>query len=128
MFQNGQPIAETTRGYAVKETSHPPTFYFPPEDVLSGVLEKSGRRSICEFKGAAVYWSVAGVPDAAWSYPAPTPAFAAIRDHIAFYPSLMQACWVGDERVVAQDGDFYGGWITGDVAGPFKGAPGTSGW
>jgi len=128
VIQGGKTIAETTGGFAVKETSHPPTFYFPPDDILPGMLEPGGRRSICEFKGAAVYWSVGGVPDAAWSYPVPTPAFAAIRDHVAFYPSLVDSCWVGDEQVAAQEGDFYGGWITSDVSGPFKGAPGTSGW
>ena len=125
---NGETIAETTRGYAVKETSHPPTFYFPQSDVAPGMLEQSGRRSICEFKGVATYWSVNGEPDAAWSYPDPTPAFAVIREHVAFYPSKMDSCWVGDEQVMAQVGDFYSGWITSDVSGPFKGAPWTSGW
>jgi hypothetical protein len=87
---------------------------------------------VCEFKGVARYLDVAGgdrtEPRAAWTYPDPVAAYAELRDHVAFYPSRMDACLLDDEPVTAQDGDFYGGWITADVAGPFKGAPGTLGW
>ncbi len=126
-------IVDSTDALRVLETSHPPTIYVPPGDVASGVLaESGGRGSLCEFKGRATYFDVAhgGRVErrAAWAYRDPTPAFAALRDHLCFYPSLMDACWLDEERVRAQEGDFYGGWITDDVVGPFKGAPGTLGW
>jgi uncharacterized protein (DUF427 family) len=129
---NGVTVADSTRAKRVLETSHPPVYYVPLEDVRAECLERTGRSSFCEWKGRAGYYTIrAGdreAPDAAWFYPSPTPAFAAIRDHVAFYPSRMDACYVGDERVRAQEGDFYGGWITDDIVGPFKGAPGTWGW
>ena len=129
---NGSTVAETTAGFRVLETSHPPVFYIPPGNVLAGALQRAAGRSFCEFKGEAAYWTLnvdgAASDRAAWSYPDPTPAFRPIRDYLAFYASKVDACWVGDERVAAQDGDFYGGWITGKVVGPFKGAPGTLGW
>ncbi len=128
----GETIADTTRARRVLETSHPPVYYVPLDDVRPGVLERTGRSSFCEWKGRAGYYTVrvAGreAPDAAWFYPDPTPAFEAVRDYVAFYPSRMDACYIGDERVQSQEGDFYGGWITADVVGPFKGAPGTWGW
>ena len=133
----GERIADTTAAIRVLETSHPPTFYLPPGDVRTGLLRPAAGRSLCEWKGAAVYWDVV-VPHAdgtdsvaaraAWSYPTPTPRFAAIRDHLCFYASKMDACTVAGEPVRTQAGDFYGGWITPDVTGPFKGGPGTRGW
>ncbi len=128
----GETIAETSAAYRVLETSHPPVYYIPAADVRTGVLVAEPGQSFCEFKGVARYWTLA-VGDlrserAAWSYPDPTPAFLPIKDHIAFYASRVDACWVGDEAVQAQQGDFYGGWITRKVVGPFKGAPGTRGW
>ena len=107
-------------------------YYVPPEDIRMEHLEPAAGRSLCEWKGQARYYDV--VTDerrearVAWYYPDPTPRFADLRDYVAFYPSRMDACWVGGERVEAQDGDFYGGWITPDIVGPFKGAPGTWGW
>ncbi|MBO6782065.1 MAG: DUF427 domain-containing protein [Alphaproteobacteria bacterium] len=128
----GETVADTTGGYRVLETSHPPVYYLPPADFLDGALEPAPGRSFCEFKGIAAYWDVVAggrrAERAAWSYPDPTPAFAQIRDFVAVYASRMDACFVGDERVDAQEGDFYGGWITSRVVGPFKGAPGTLGW
>lgn len=128
----GETIADTTRGYRVLETSHPPVYYFPPADVRFAFLIEAAGRSFCEFKGAARYWTIdahgARSEAAAWSYPAPTPPFRAIKDHLAFYASRVDACWVGDERARAQEGDFYGGWITSRIVGPFKGGPGTTGW
>jgi uncharacterized protein (DUF427 family) len=126
-------IADSTRALRVLETSHPPTIYVPPGDVAPGVLRPAGGRgSVCEWKGAAVYWDAeAGgrrAARAAWSYPDPRPGYEALRDAVAFYPSRVDACWLGDERVRAQEGDVYGGWITADLVGPFKGAPGTLGW
>lgn len=128
----GEVIAESRRAKRVLETSHPPTWYLPPEDFREGVLELVPGRSFCEFKGAARYFNLVGggkkAEGAAWSYPDPEPGFEAIRDHIAVYPSKVDACWVDDERVEAQEGDFYGGWVTPDVVGPFKGPPGTMFW
>ncbi len=128
----GEVIAETTRAYRVLETSHPPVYYIPPEDVRSESLRPSRRHSHCEWKGRASYYDlVVGereVRDAAWYYPEPTSRFAAIRDYVAFYPSRVDAAFVDDEQVQPQAGDFYGGWITAEIEGPFKGGPGTAGW
>jgi uncharacterized protein (DUF427 family) len=128
----GVTVADTTHAIRVLETSHPPAYYVPPEDVRSEYLRPSRRRTYCEFKGQASYYDlVAGereVRDAAWYYPDPNERFAAIRDHVAFYPGRVDACFVDEEEVVAQAGDFYGGWLTSDIEGPFKGGPGTAGW
>jgi uncharacterized protein (DUF427 family) len=129
----GEVLADSTAALRVLETSHPPTIYVPPADVRTALLRPSaGRGTWCEYKGAARYLdAVAGERRAervAWTYPDPTPGYAALRDHVAFFPGRVDAAWLDDERVEAQDGDFYGGWITADVTGPFKGAPGTTGW
>ncbi|MDJ0945557.1 MAG: DUF427 domain-containing protein [Kiloniellales bacterium] len=129
----GHVVAETEAGFRVLETSHPPVYYFPPDSVVQEFLVPAPGRSHCEYKGRAGYWSLE-LPSGqraervAWSYPEPSAAFAAIRDHFAFYASRVESCWVGEERVKAQEGDFYGGWITARIAGPFKGGPGTFGW
>lgn len=128
----GVLLADTSRAKRVLETSHPPVYYLPPEDVQMHFLERRERTSFCEWKGGAVYYDVV-VGDrradlAAWVYPKPSPRFAGLQDYLAFYPSKMDACYVGDERVEAQEGDFYGGWITRNIVGPFKGGPGTWGW
>jgi uncharacterized protein (DUF427 family) len=129
----GTPVADSTRALRVLETSHPPTIYVPPEDVRADLLAvSSAGGSYCEFKGVARYLDVVvggqRRPSVAWTYPTPSPGYEALREHVAFYPGRVDAAWLGDERVIAQDGDFYGGWITADLEGPFKGAPGTYGW
>jgi uncharacterized protein (DUF427 family) len=129
----GELIADSTRALRVLETSHPPTIYLPPDDVRGDLLSASGARSTwCEFKGAARYFDATvgerRVHAVAWSFPDPTAGYEALRDHLAFYPGRVGAAWLGDERVTAQDSDFYGGWITADVVGPFKGPAGTLGW
>lgn len=128
----GLTIAHSVRAKRVLETSHPPVYYLPQTDVEMTYLTPTERATFCEFKGSARYWSlrVGGEEslDAAWSYPDPSRGFEAIRDHLAFYPSRVGACYLGEERVAAQAGDFYGGWITSEIVGPFKGGPGTSGW
>ncbi len=128
----GRSIVDTTHAQRVLETSHPPVYYVPPGDVAPGVLEPNPRRTFCEFKGVAHYWDVVvdgrRLEAAAWSYPEPSSGYGAITDHLAFYPSRMDACFVDDELVTPQEGDFYGGWITSDITGPFKGGTGTSGW
>lgn len=92
------------------------------------MTESAGSSSLCEWKGRADYLDVRGRARAAWGYPSPVERYEALRDHVCFYPSRMDACWLDDERVQSQEGDFYGGWITADLVGPFKGAPGTLGW
>ena len=128
----GEIVADTTRAYRVLETSHPPTWYIPPEDVKTAVLVPSSSKSFCEWKGAASYVSlkIGGREslDSAWFYASPTAAFSDVRGYYSFYPSRVDACYVDGHRVAAQQGDFYGGWITPEIVGPFKGGPGTRGW
>jgi uncharacterized protein (DUF427 family) len=129
---NDVTVAETQRALRVLETSHPPVYYIPPEDVQRDLLTGTARRSLCEYKGQAVYWTLTVgdqvAENAAWSYPRPATGYEALANHLAFYPGQVDACYAGDERVQAQAGDFYGGWITSDIVGPFKGGPGTVGW
>lgn len=130
LFQ-GAVVAESRRAFRVLETSHPPGWYIPAGDVRSEYLVRTAKTSFCEWKGQAAYWSVrvgrALAENAGWSYEAPSAPFAAIRGYVAFYPNVLE-CYVDDERVKPQGGGFYGGWVTSDVRGPFKGGPGTLGW
>ena len=129
---NGETLADTSRAYRVLETSHPPVYYIPQADIKMEFLVANSRRSFCEFKGEAQYWDLQvgarTLVAAAWSYPSPSPRYAVLRDHLSFYPQQLDGCFVDDERVQAQEGDFYGGWITSNIVGPFKGGPGTRGW
>ncbi len=129
---NGETIADTTRGWRVLETSHPPTYYIPLEDIRQEFLVSEVGTSYCEWKGRALYYSVKVgdrlAEDAGWYYPDPTGEFAPIKNAVAFYAGKMDACYVGDERVTPQPGGFYGGWITPEILGPFKGEPNTQGW
>jgi uncharacterized protein (DUF427 family) len=129
----GEVLADSMRALRVLETSHPPTVYLPDADVRADLLAPSrAAPTWCEFKGAGRYLdaTVAGrrFPAVGWTYPEPSPGYEALRDHIAFYPGRVDAAWIGDELVAAQAGDFYGGWITADLIGPFKGPAGTLGW
>lgn len=137
VVHHGRTVADTTSAVRVLETSQPPAFYVPRTDVDMSLLVASDRRSVCEWKGVAAYWSLViddettgrvVVADAAWSYERPTAAFESITGHLAFYAQVLDECWVGDERVLANPGMFYGGWITSAVVGPFKGAAGTLHW
>jgi uncharacterized protein (DUF427 family) len=133
VIHRGRLVAETRRALRVLETSQPPAFYLPGDDVDLSVMVPSPRRSMCEWKGVASYWSIdlgdgTIVPDAAWSYGHPVPGYAAIAGHLAFYAQSVDECWVDDERVEPNPGMFYGGWITSKVVGPFKGAAGTLHW
>jgi uncharacterized protein (DUF427 family) len=125
-------LASSNSSKRVLETSHPPVFYIPPEDILMEHLFPTFGKTWCEWKGDASYYDLhigdRVIASVAWTYRSPSPAFAAIRDHLAFYPSRVDACFVDGERVQSQPGDFYGGWITSDIVGPFKGSPGTMGW
>jgi uncharacterized protein (DUF427 family) len=129
---NGVTLADTHDAKRVLETSHPPTFYIPPADVRWEHLQSASGSSMCEWKGAARYFDVEvdgrRAARAAWGYPEPTPGFAALKDHLAFYAGPMDGCFVDGERVIPQPGGFYGGWITSGVVGPFKGVPGTRFW
>ncbi len=129
---DGVTLADTTRALRVLETSHPPTYYLPPEDVRTALLTPAQGSSFCEWKGRAEYHDVLigsrRIERVAWSYPYPTPGFEELRDCLAFYLPALDAGFVDDERARPQPGGFYGGWITSDLAGPFKGEPGSEGW
>ncbi len=130
---DGQVIAQTGRGYRVLETSHPPVYYFPPSDVnLQYIRHVDGGKSFCEWKGEAFYVDVV-VKDrvlsrVGWGYSNPTADFLPIKGYLAFYAGPMEACYVGEEKVIPQPGSFYGGWITSNIVGPFKGEEGSWGW
>lgn len=132
IIHGGEVLAQTAAAYRTLETSHPPTYYFPPGDVDMDRLSPNGYRSFCEWKGEASYFDLQladkVIRNVAWAYNAPSPSFRHIRGYLSFYASRVDACFVNDERAEAQEGDFYGGWITANIAGPFKGAPGTAGW
>jgi uncharacterized protein (DUF427 family) len=130
VYRGEQEIAASNQAFRVLETASPPTFYIPPDDVNWKRLASAPGSSLCEWKGMAKYWRLASDPETGvvgWSYPDPTPAFERIRDYISFYPALL-ACFVAGERVRPQPGRFYGGWVTGEIVGPFKGEPGTGHW
>ncbi|NHC13113.1 DUF427 domain-containing protein [Motilibacter deserti] len=128
----GAVVAETRSAIRVLETSHPPTYYLPRTAFADGALEPAPGSSWCEFKGRAAYLTVVGGDEraeaAAWTYPSPSPGFEALQGHVAVYPGRMGRVTVDGEQVTPQEGGFYGGWVTSRVVGPFKGAPGTSGW
>jgi uncharacterized protein (DUF427 family) len=128
----GAVIADTKRAVRVLETSHPPVYYLPIADVVAGVLQRASGSSFCEWKGTAHYFDVVSgdsrADGAAWGYDDPTPAFLDLRGRVAFYAAPMESCTVDGEIVMPQPGGFYGGWITKDLVGPFKGEPGSRGW
>lgn len=128
----GRTIVDTTDSVRVLETSHPPVYYVPRSAVADGVLSTADGASFCEYKGRAKYLTLSAggrtAAGAAWYYPTPNPGFEALRARIAIYPGRMDEVRVAGEAVTPQEGDFYGGWITSRVTGPFKGAPGTLGW
>lgn len=132
VIAHGKVVAETDRGFRIVETSHPPVYYFPPQDVRQEFLNRNQSRTFCEWKGAAAYYDLVlddhKVHDAAWSYLKPNIDYYPIKGYFAFYPGKMDECFVDDEKVQAQEGDFYGGWITSNIEGPFKGMPGTWKW
>ena len=111
------------------ETASPPTFYIPPEDVIWDALVTTPGSSVCEWKGAARYWALTIAPrtPVAWDYPRPRARFDMLKEHLCFYPGRID-CFVDGESVQPQPGNFYGGWITQDIAGPYKGEPGTGHW
>ena len=133
VVHRGHVVADSVRTIRVLETSQPPAYYVPRADVDVSVLRPEQRRTRCEWKGGATYWSLdlgdgTAVGGAAWSYERPVTAYASIAGHLAFYAQVIDECWVDDEQVVPNPGMFYGGWITRRVVGPFKGAAGTLHW
>lgn len=132
VWLGGVKIADTHESYRVLETSHPPGYYLPPSAFVPGVLSPASGSSVCEWKGRASYWTLTAggksVPAVAWSYESPTADFAPIAGHVALYAGRVDRVTVDGEEVVPQPGQFYGGWITSDIVGPFKGIPGSMGW
>ncbi len=132
VFYQDLKIVDTTSSYRVLETSHPPVYYLPPEDIQMQYLVPEEGSSFCEWKGVAKYYNLVAkdnlVSKIGWYYPEPTAEFMPITNHIAFYAGLMSACYINGEVVTPQPGGFYGGWITGNIVGPFKGEAGTWGW
>ena len=128
----GREIARSDRALRVLETSHPPGIYVPLDDVAADVLELTPSSTFCEFKGRASYYSVRVgdrvSADAGWTYREPSPGYEALAGAVSFYPGRVDACYLGEELVAPQEGNFYGGWITSEVVGPFKGGAGTFGW
>jgi uncharacterized protein (DUF427 family) len=128
---NDLVIANTNRAYRVLETSHPPVYYLPPSDIRMEWMEPTARHTFCEWKGGASYWSLrAGdtiLPNIAWGYLEPTSNFKPIRGYLAFYLDPLEG-FVEGEQAEPQPGRFYGGWVTKDIVGPFKGGPGSMGW
>jgi uncharacterized protein (DUF427 family) len=124
---NDTVIAETTHAVRVLQTGHPPVYYIPREDVQMKYLTATSKNSTCEFKGTSYYYDVKvgskTVAAAGWSYPEPTKGYEAIKDYLAFYPRMMDACYVDGERVTPEPGQYFGGWVTSDIVGPFEGEP-----
>jgi len=128
----GEVICRTSTSWQVLETSHPPTYYLPRSAFVDGSLRRADGTSVCEWKDSASYLDLVSrsrvAPRAAWFYASPSPEFAMLFGHVALYAGMTDGCYVDDEKVVPQPGGFYGGWITADVVGPFKGYPGTTQW
>lgn len=132
VIHRGKTLVDTTRPLRILETSHPPTYYFPLADVDESLLQPVEGSSWCEFKGQAAYADIVigsdRIAKAVWWYPTPSAPYQDLAGHISLYPGRVDSCTVDGEVVQAQEGDFYGGWITSRVTGPFKGGPGTFGW
>jgi uncharacterized protein (DUF427 family) len=132
IIQNGLILADSNKAYRILETSHPPAYYIPLSDVKMDYFEKNGHSSFCEWKGRAGYVDLRidqqKIRNVGWFYENPSKRYPRLKETISFYASKLDECYVNDEKVKAQEGDFYGGWITSNIKGPFKGGPGTFGW
>ena len=132
IYFNGIKIVDSINAFRVLETSHPPVYYIPTEDIRKEFLKTNNHTSFCEFKGFAKYYNlnVEGkeVTNAGWYYPEPVKDYEQIKDYVAFYPQKMDECYVDDEKIISQQSNFYGGWITSNIIGPFKGQSGTESW
>ncbi len=126
----GKTIAKTRNAWAVLETASPPTYYISKSDIdMSMLAQVVDKTSMCEWKGSAMYWALSTRTDqpVAWSYPNPFPEFEPLKNHLAFYPQNLD-CFIDKVLVKAQASQFYAGWITPDLTGPFKGEKGTEHW
>lgn len=132
VVSGGVVLADSTAAVRVLETAGAPVYYLLPADVRVDLLRRSATVSVCEWKGAATYWTLEGggrkVDDVAWSYERPMPGYEALAGRLAFYAGRVDEAWVGDERATPQSGGFYGGWVTSRITGPIKGEPGSLGW
>ncbi len=132
ILSGSKKLADTTDSWRILETSHPPVYYLSPSNIDMTFLKLTDHVSYCEWKGLAQYYNIRigerTIEHAAWTYPDPVPAYGAIKDHVAFYAHLMDACYIDGVAVIPQPGNFYGGWITPGIIGPFKGGPGSLGW
>ena len=132
VYFNNVKIADSVNTYRVLETSHPPVYYIPIEDIRKEFLKVTDYTSFCEFKGNAGYYDLEvndkKVSNAGWYYPSPVKEYELIKNYVAFYPQKMDECYIDDEKVIHQKGNFYGGWITENIVGPFKGHAGTESW
>ena len=132
IFVNNNLLASSAKAWRVLETSHPPTFYFPPEDIKINLLKKNSKKTLCEWKGIASYYDYSQKKEKidclGWSYDNPSSKFLPIKKYISFYSLVNTKCFVNNEIVIPQEGDFYGGWITKNLIGPFKGGRGTLQW
>ncbi|MEL7189419.1 MAG: DUF427 domain-containing protein [Pseudomonadota bacterium] len=132
IIHQGIELVDSSRAWRTLETSHPPTYYIPREDIAMEHFEPNSRRTLCEWKGQAGYFDLVigdeRIVGAAWTYTNPTPTFESIREFLAFYPDPLDQCLVDGEQITPQPGQFYGGWISQYEAGPFKGVPGSRFW
>ena len=132
IVHSGIIVADSNKALRILETSHPPTVYIPFADLNLDILSENNNQSFCEFKGRANYFDLAlngqNYPNVAWFYKNPSKGYEGLKDHAAFYASRLDECYIDEERVKSQEGDFYGGWITSNIKGPFKGGAGTFGW
>lgn len=133
VVHRGITVADSCRSIRILETSQPPAFYIPRDDVRMDLLVEEPARTYCEWKGWATYYGLRlpdgeAVHEVAWSYLTPSSPYAAVAGYLAFYAQKVDRCRVDGEVVEPNPGSFYGGWITSRVVGPFKGAPGTEGW
>lgn len=128
----GVTLADSTAAFRVLETHHAPSYYIPPADIMMSLLVPIARETFCEWKGRAAYFDLIAngrrARAAAWCYPAPTHGFSALKDYVSFYAGSVDEAWVGEMKVRPQPGDFYGGWVTANLTGKIKGAPGTLHW
>jgi len=140
VVHHGQMIVDAPRALRVLETSQPPAYYVDPGFVEDRFLSPSSAATYCEWKGQASYVDIdidgdidrdidgERVAEAGWRYDRPTAPFQDLTGHYAFYAQKLDQCFVDDEQVAPNEGGFYGGWITANVTGPFKGGPRTSHW
>lgn len=130
-------LSSLQRSIDYKGSNHLPAYYLPRSSLSSAVslTQIPNKTSLCEWKGRATYWTIKAadtneeIHGKIWSYESPTQPFKDIKGYLSFYASgVPWECFVDDEKVAPQPGDFYGGWSTSELEGVQKGGPGTWGW